>query len=58
MTAKHSEECINMIAKTVNHGSMWQAMGANHNTSDDLFLGVAMQNNDRKKELMKKKEVA
>ena len=38
---------------------MWQAMGSSHYTTDDVFLGVAKQNNDRrKKELMKKKEVA
>ena len=59
VTAKHSMERINMIAKATNHGSMWQAMGASHYTTDDVFLGVAKQNNDRrKKELMKKKEVA
>ena len=59
VTAKHSEERINMIAEATNHGSMWQAMGGSHYTTDDVFLGVAKQNNDRrKKELMKKKEVA
>jgi hypothetical protein len=56
VTAKHSMKCINMIAEVKNHGSMWQAMGASQYTTDDLFLGVAKQNNDRKKkELMKKK---
>ena len=49
VTAKHSMECINMIAEVTNHGSMWQAMGASHYTTDDVFLGVAKQNNDRKK---------
>jgi hypothetical protein len=59
VTAKHSEERINMIAEATNHGSMWQAMGASHYTTDDVFLGVAKRNNERKKnELMKKKEVA
>ena len=59
MTAKHSDEQINMIAEATNHRSMWQAMGAGHYTSDDVFLGVAMQNNERKKkELIKKKEIA
>ena len=59
VTAKHSMERINMIAKATNHGSMWKAMGASHYTTDDVFLGVAKQNNDRrKKELMKKKEMA
>ena len=28
--ANHSEERINMIAETTNHGSMWQAMGTGH----------------------------
>ncbi len=38
---------------------MWQAMGASHYTSDDVFLGVAKRNNERKrKELIKKKEIA
>ena len=38
---------------------MWQAMGAIHYTSDDVFLGVAKRNNERKrKELIKKKEIA
>jgi hypothetical protein len=38
---------------------MWQAMGASHYTTDDVFLGVTERNNERKKnELMKKKEVA
>jgi len=37
---------------------MWQAMGASHYTSDDVFLGVAKRNNERKrKELIKKKEM-
>ena len=59
VTAKHSEERINMIAEAKNHGSMWQAMGASHYTSDDVFLGVAKRNNERKKkELIKKKEMA
>jgi hypothetical protein len=59
VTAKHSMERINLIAEATNHGSMWQAMGAGHYTTDDVFLGVAKRNNDkRKKELMKKKEVA
>ena len=59
MTAKHSDEWINMIAQAINHGSMWQAMGAGHYTSDDVFWGVAKQNNERKKkELTKKKEIA
>ena len=59
VTAKHSMQYINMIAEVKNHGSMWQAMGASQYTTDDVFLGVAKQNNDRKKkELMKKKEVA
>ena len=59
VTAKHSEERINMIAEATNHGSMWQAMGASHYTSDNVFLGVAKQNNERKKkELIKKKEMA
>ena len=48
-----------MIAKATNHGSMRQAMGSSHYTTDDVFLGVATRNNDRrKKELMKKKGVA
>ena len=59
MTAKHSDERIKMIAEATNHGSMWQAMGAGNYTSDDVFLGVAKQNNERKKkELIKKKEIA
>ncbi len=59
VTAKHSMKPINMIAKATNHGSMWKTMGASHYTTDDVFLGVAKQNYDRrKKELMKKKEVA
>jgi hypothetical protein len=59
VTAKHSEERINMIAEATNHGSMWQAMGGSHYTTDDVFLGVAKRNNERKKkELMKKKEMA
>ena len=56
---KHSDEWINMIAEATNHGSMWQAMGASHYTSDDVFLGIAKRNNERKKkELIKKKEIA
>ena len=49
MMAKHSDERINMIAEATSHGSMWQAMSAGHYTSDDVFLGVAKQNNERKK---------
>ena len=38
---------------------MWQATGAGHYTSDDVLLGVAKQNNERKKKvLIKKKEIA
>ncbi len=59
VTAKHFEECINTIAKATNHGTLWQAMGASHYSSDDVFWGVVMQNAEGKnKELMKKKEVA
>ena len=59
VTAKHSEQRINVIAVATNHGSMWQAMGASHYTTDDVFLGVAKHNNERKKtELIKKKEMA
>ena len=48
-----------MIAEATNHGSMWQAMGASHYTTEDVFLGVAKRNNERKKkELTKRKEMA
>ena len=28
-----------MIAEATNHGSMWQAMGASHYTTDDVLWG-------------------
>ena len=40
VTAKHAEECINMIAEATNHGSMLQAMGVSQYTTVDVFLGV------------------
>ena len=53
--AKHSKECINMIAKATNHGSMWQTTGVSHYITDDVFWGVTKHNNEKKKKELEKK---